>query len=294
MSDPIRVGLVGAGPWAGMFHAPMLAAGPQTRLEAVLARRREAAEALANRHGARVAADMADLVASCDAVALAVPPDVQARLAPAAAAAGLPLLLEKPIGLDLDMARRLRDAVGDVPTMLMLRGRFSPTTRAFLARADTFRASGLTAVSVNSALLGANPFGTPWRREHGALLDIGPHLLDLAQAAAGPIRALAATGSSLDWVALTTRHEGGAVGQIALSLAIGASHGMLTCRLYGRAGVVALDPPDEPDEDAQATTSAVRVEFAEMVRTGVSHPLDVGHGLRLQEWLEVAARDLAS
>jgi len=31
-STPIVVGLVGAGPWASMFHAPMLAAGPETRL----------------------------------------------------------------------------------------------------------------------------------------------------------------------------------------------------------------------------------------------------------------------
>ncbi|NEA43746.1 gfo/Idh/MocA family oxidoreductase, partial [Streptomyces sp. SID11385] len=32
---PVRVGLVGAGPWARTMHARVLAAGPETRLTAV-------------------------------------------------------------------------------------------------------------------------------------------------------------------------------------------------------------------------------------------------------------------
>ncbi|MFE6133357.1 gfo/Idh/MocA family oxidoreductase, partial [Streptomyces sp. NPDC056437] len=38
---PVRVGLVGAGPWARAMHARMLAAGPETTLTAVWARRPE-------------------------------------------------------------------------------------------------------------------------------------------------------------------------------------------------------------------------------------------------------------
>jgi predicted dehydrogenase len=44
----IRVGLVGAGPWAGMFTAPMLASAPGMSLAAVWTRRPAAAEALAH------------------------------------------------------------------------------------------------------------------------------------------------------------------------------------------------------------------------------------------------------
>ena len=43
MSDRVAVGLVGAGGWADLVHAPTLAAGPQTRLAGVWARRPEAA-----------------------------------------------------------------------------------------------------------------------------------------------------------------------------------------------------------------------------------------------------------
>src|SRR5690606_24187086 len=46
-ADALTVGLVGAGPWASMFHAPAIAGGPETRLAAVWARRPEAAGELA-------------------------------------------------------------------------------------------------------------------------------------------------------------------------------------------------------------------------------------------------------
>ncbi|MFD1312107.1 gfo/Idh/MocA family oxidoreductase, partial [Streptomyces kaempferi] len=49
---PVEVGLVGAGPWARAMHARMLAAGPETRLAAVWARRAEAARETAAPHGA--------------------------------------------------------------------------------------------------------------------------------------------------------------------------------------------------------------------------------------------------
>jgi predicted dehydrogenase len=277
-----------------MFHAPMLAAGPQTRLAVIYARRLEAAQELASQYGARATDDIGELVGSCAAAAFAVPPDVQASLAPVAARAGLPLLLEKPVGLDLAMAQHLRDDVRGVPTMLMLRGRFSPRIRDFLARAEGFRPTGVTSVSVNSALLGDNPFGTPWRRRHGALLDIGPHVLDLVDAAASPIVDLSATGSAQSWVALTTHHENGAVGQMSLSLSVGVADGVFECTLYGPDGVVHLAPPDPAVDEGTATMDTIRAEFAAMVGSGTSHPLGVERGVRLQELIERAARQLTA
>ena len=91
----LRTGLVGAGPWAEMFHVPMLSAGAGTTLEAVWSRRPEAAQAVAAEVGATPASTFEDLLDRCDAVAFAVPPDVQAELAPRAAAAGKHLILEK-------------------------------------------------------------------------------------------------------------------------------------------------------------------------------------------------------
>src|ERR1700710_2608576 len=110
--EPIAVGLVGAGPWAAILHAPMLAAGPETRLAGVWARRPDAAAALAARHGTEGCTQIEDLFDRWDAVAFAVPPEAQAELAVAAAAAGKAVLLEKPIAADIGGAERLADAVG--------------------------------------------------------------------------------------------------------------------------------------------------------------------------------------
>ena len=85
---PIAVGLVGAGPWAERAYAPMLAAGPETRLAGVWARRAEAATALASAHGCEAAASFEALLERCDAIAFAVPPDVQVELGVRAARAG--------------------------------------------------------------------------------------------------------------------------------------------------------------------------------------------------------------
>src|SRR5215212_7364292 len=93
--------LVEVGPWAARMHGPVLAAGPQTRLAAVWARRPEAATQLAARLGTYAARSYEELLDRCEAVAFAVPPDVQATLAPRAARAGKALLLEKPIALGL-------------------------------------------------------------------------------------------------------------------------------------------------------------------------------------------------
>ena len=71
---PVRVGLVGAGPWARAMHARMLAAGPETTLTAVWARRPEAAQETAAPYGAKVAASFDELLEQCEAVAFAVPP----------------------------------------------------------------------------------------------------------------------------------------------------------------------------------------------------------------------------
>ena len=126
------MGLVGAGPWAEMVHAPMLAAGPNTRLAGVWARRPEAAA----RFGAPVFERIEELFDNCEAVAFSVPPAVQAELGVRAAKAGKALLLEKPLAADLEGARRLAEAVAEagVASQMVLTWRYSAATRAFLAR----------------------------------------------------------------------------------------------------------------------------------------------------------------
>jgi predicted dehydrogenase len=281
---PVEVGLVGAGPWAATMHAPMLAAGPQTRLAAVWARRPEAAAQLAAKLGTHAAGSYAELLDRCEAVAFAVPPDVQAALAPRAARAGKALLLEKPLALDLGGARALAGTVAEygVVTQLVLTKRYHRRTRAFLTAAETFDASGARAGYLHGAFL-AGPLATGWRLTRGALYDLGPHLLDLADAALGPIEELRAAGDSRRWIELTCVHRGGAVSQLSLSGAVGLPSSRAGIELFGPAGSLALD---FGTVDHDECWPVLRAEFAAAVRSGVPHPLDVRRGLVLQELLD--------
>ena len=169
MADTVRTGLVGAGPWATVMHAPLLAGGPGTSLEAVWARREDAATELARQYGASVAGSFDELLERCDAIAFAVPPDVQAALAPRAAAAGKHLLLEKPLAFSLADAERLAAAVDEagVRTLLFLTNRFTAEGREFVRRVAEAEPQAAQARSLGGGSLPGSFFATPWRVARG-------------------------------------------------------------------------------------------------------------------------------
>jgi predicted dehydrogenase len=293
----VAVGLVGAGPWAAMLHAPMLAGGPETTLAGVWARRPEAARALAEAHGSRAVGSLEELWDVCEAVAFALPPDVQAELAVVAARAGKHLLLDKPVALTLRAAEELAAVVGEtgVVSQMVLTNRYSPTGRAFLAAAEEFEVLGARCASLSGALLDESPFATPWRRRHGALLDVGPHLFDLVEAAVGPVEELSGRGDPLRWVSLTCRHAGGQVSEISMSLTLPLVPTVFECALYGPSGALSYRrPPDPPSAmaDLEAAGATLRREFAAAVTSGNASALDVSRGLRLQRLIDAAARSL--
>lgn len=287
--SPVRVGLVGAGPWARMVHAPTLAAGPHTALAGVWARRPEAAAELAAAHGVPAFDRLDALYDACEAVAFAVPPAVQAELAADAARRGKALLLEKPIGLDLAGAERLAGAVGDagVASLVVLTFRFSPIVRAFLRDVEGLALVGGRGHFLMGSFLGG-PFATPWRLEHGPLLDLGPHIVDLLDAAAGPVVRVRAHGDASRWIGLLLDHASGAVTEASLTGWSGCpmSAGV---ELHTAEGVHTVDCAAAA---SPATFATIAEELADTVRTGVPHPIDVQRGLHVQRLLAAALTDL--
>lgn len=290
----ISIGMVGAGPWAGMFTAPLLTSVPGMSLAAVWARRPAAAESLAHEHGAVVVESFDDLLAACDAVAFSVPADVQAPLAVTAARAGKHLLLEKPIGFTVADAQAVADAADDagVATQLMLTYRFTEQVRTFLDAVASAQVRYVRTAMVGSGALGGSPFATPWRQTAGAaLLDLGPHTLDLVEAAAGPIAELRATETG-GVVTVTTVHGDGAGGHVAISLTTPGAAGRLEAEAVTDAGhAVLADPTPYRPADVQRT---IADEFARAVRGEFHQPLDVHHGVRLQHLIAAVAESIDS
>jgi predicted dehydrogenase len=277
-----------------MFHAPLLAAGPDLALSAVWARRPEAAEQLAGQHGAEAVATFEDLLTRCDAVAFSVPPDVQAALAPRAARAGKHLLLEKPLAVTVEDADAIAAAAAaaGVVTQLILTYRYTPTVREFLATLDGGTVRHVRTAFVTAGALAGSPFATPWRQQAGAaLLDVGPHALDLAEAVAGPVTRVSATESG-GVVAITTTHAGGASGHVTLSVTTPDAQGPLEGVAVTDGGRVVL--ADLSARDLDAAPRQVAQDFAAAV-TGERHqPIDVHRGAALQRLLAAVALSITT
>ena len=288
-----RVGLVGAGPWASMFHAPMLAGASRLELSVVWARRPEAAAALAARFGVEAVGSFDDLLARCDAVAFAVPPDVQATLAVRAADSGRHLLLEKPVATTLADAERLAAAVdrAGVRSQLVLTIRYRREVRAFLRTVVPETVRYARASYLGDGALAGSRFATPWRQGgEGALLDVGPHTFDLLEAVAGPVTELRAAVLKGVTVASTV-HQHGAVGQVALSVTTPAGPGGVDLDVVTDRGFVTM--PTAPADEAEVWRT-ITDELADTIERSEPHPLDVHHGVRLQRVLDAVARSAAT
>ena len=275
----------------------MLAGGPETTLAGVWARRPEAARELAGAYGSRAVSSLEELFEGCEAVAFAVPPDVQAELGVVAARAGKHLLLDKPVALTVGAAEALAAAVGEagVVSQMVLTNRYGPHGRAFLAEAEGFEVVGARCASLSGALLADSPFATLWRRRHGALLDVGPHLFDLLEGAVGPIEELSGRGDPLRWVSLTCRHAGGEVSEVSMSLTLPLAETVFECNLYGPSGALGYRRPAgraAAEAELEAAGATLRREFAAAVTSGNPPAFDVRRGLRLQRLIDAAARSL--
>ena len=297
-TPPVRVGLVGAGQWARTMHAPMHAAGRETVLTGVWSPSRERASALAATFGVRAFASLDELLDASEAVDFAVPPAAQAELALEAAAAGRALLLEKPLAASFEAAARLVDAIdaAGAVSIVNLTRRYQARTREFLEQANALR-GGVLAITgryVHGGFLEtgfiAEAERNGWRSDLGALYDLGPHLLDLADAAAGRIRRVTSSGNAGEVVLLTTNHEGGAVGQFVISGRVETSQVLAGLDVYGEAGYLAYSTRGLEVSEAAAT---LRAEFAAAVRTGVPVAVDAHRALEVQRIVDAAARSLA-
>ncbi|RAS60345.1 putative dehydrogenase [Lentzea atacamensis] len=292
MDEQLRVGLVGAGPWAQMIHAPGIANHPGTTLTGVWARRQEAAAELAGTYGAEPFADFAEMLSTVDAVAFCVPPAVQGPMAIEAANAGKHVILEKPIAESVEVAERLAAAVSDagVVSLVVLTRRYAPETKELLAQLHrTGGWTGADARWLTGALLDGPFANSPWRHEKGALEDIGPHAFDLLDAALGEITdVIAANVSPTGLWQLILQHASGATSTLSLTLSLPLQPPFTDFTVFGVNGHRTLNSRDTSALDC---FTILLDDFVAMVDSGTTtHECDVRRGLHLQRIIDLARR----
>ncbi|MER5939399.1 Gfo/Idh/MocA family oxidoreductase [Streptomyces sp. NPDC001928] len=287
----MRIGLLGTGPWARMAHAPALSGHGELDFVGVWGRRTAPTKELADSHGVRAYDEVDALLADVDAVAVALPPAIQADLAVRAAWAGCHLLLDKPLAPTVEQARAVVEAVeaAGVASVVFFTARFQSETETWVTEQAavegwfTGRAQWLGSVFSGDD----SPFAdSPWRREKGALWDVGPHALSVLLPVLGDARRVtAAAPGPGDTVHLVLDHVSGASSTLALSLTAPPAAAGAAVELRGTAGVTLLP---ESSESAVSAFGRAGDALLTAARTGQAHACDAGFGLRVSEILAEA------
>ncbi|MEV6053777.1 Gfo/Idh/MocA family oxidoreductase [Streptomyces sp. NPDC052107] len=286
----MRIGLLGTGPWAQAAYAPALAGHPGVEFAGVWGRRPEAATALAAQYDVPAYDDVDALLAGVDAVAVALPPSVQAELAVRAARAGRHLLLDKPLAVSAAEGRAVVAAVerAGVASVVFFTARFQKEPDAWIEEQAavagwfTARAQWLGAVFTSDSPFAASP----WRREKGALWDVGPHALSVLLPVLGDVRqVMAAAHGPADTVHLVLDHATGASSSLTLSLTAPPAAAGADVELRGEAGVTLMPGSSE---GAVPALSRATDALLTAVRTGRPHACDAAFGLRVTEILATA------
>jgi predicted dehydrogenase len=286
----MRFGVLGTGFWASEVHATSLAEHPDAELVGVWGRDLAKAQAVGAQFDVPGTDDLDALLADVDAVSFALPPDVQAPLAERAAAAGKHLLLEKPIALSTAAADRVVAAAqaSGIASVVFFTTRFRTATSTWLDQAARTTLAGGSVTWLGS--LAGSPFdASPWRHEHGALWDIGPHALSLLVPALGPVTAVQAGAGQGDTVHLVLSHGEGIASTVTVSHTTAALAAGIEVWVHGDAGRLVLLP------ESGVAVEAHRVAVDELqaaALTGGAHPCDVVFGRDVVRVLEIAQHAL--
>lgn len=215
VGDVARLGVIGAGQFAGAVLLPALKAAPGARLEVVNSAGGVTAEAARRHFGfTRVAASTDDVIdaADVDAVVVTTRHDSHAGLVAAALRAGKPCFVEKPLairreGLD-DVLAAMRERAGLV--CVGFNRRFAPGVTV-LREKLAHRTSPLHArYRVNAGKLPATHWTLDLDVGGGRVLGECCHFLDLlAFVANSPVQRVQAEAVGADGVVALLRHADG-------------------------------------------------------------------------------------
>ena len=196
MPKSVKVGVVGTSFYADFAHLTSFANHKQAELVAVCGRNRERAKEAAHKHNIpQVFTDYLGLITNggVEAVVIATPDDWHHPITMAALEAGLHVLCEKPLALNLAHAQEMFNKAieADIVHMVCLTARWFP----MYLYAKQLIEDGYIGRLHHSEFSFVGNYGRTdsyiWRfdksRANGILGDFGPHMLDLAAWLVGDI-----------------------------------------------------------------------------------------------------------
>ena len=192
----LRLGILGPGGIAARHARAAAALADEVELVAVCGRDEAKTQAFAAEHGGVATTDFARMLdtARLDLLVVALPPFAHDGQMEAAARAGVNLLVEKPIALDLTRARSMVDAAQPVVAACGFMYRFGAAVERW-QDADTGRALHF------SGSFHCNALHAPWwrsiDRSGGQMVEQLIHLIDLARESLGMPQTVYARAANL-------------------------------------------------------------------------------------------------
>ena len=287
----LNVGLVGAGNMAVTHAGGWAAAGD--RVTHVLGTGSTRAAELANELGATVAGDYNELLAQVDVVDICSPTDTHLDYIRGAAARGIPIVCEKPLGrtgAEAAEAVSVCEAAG-IPLLVAHVVRFFPEYAAARQRVLAGDLGEVAVMRLDRSTyfpVGDGSWFSDHARSGGVVLDLMIHDVDYARWVAGDVvrvyaRSAQPPGSG-GHVLATLRHAGGALthvqgswafpkGSFRTSLEIAGSDGLLTLHASEPFQSIA-EPSDDISDVPQPPTTLAESPYV----TQMKHFSAVLHG----------------
>lgn len=298
-----RIGLIGAGKHGSRYARHLRADFDDLELSALSRRDGERLRRDAEAWGAAAYADYRDLIGSgrVDAVIAVVPPHLHLDIVCAAAAAGVPLLLEKPAAPSLAIGRQMLAALArdPVPVMVAQTLRYNAAVRAIRARLGEIGAISSISLSQRFEPSPLEWLDDPARSGGGIVLHTGVHSFDLMRHLTGhEIESVTAqiarlrTRRTEDGCAATASLNGGRIlATVSLARTAGGRIGSIEVageratlvgdHVSSRAHIVrGRDIEVLPVAEATPTVREVIRDFVTALRAGEAPPIGLDDGLR--------------
>jgi predicted dehydrogenase len=263
--QPLKLGIIGTGIAARELHWPALKQMPDRyQVVAVANRSCDKAEAFADMVGlksASVYSDYCQLLArdDLDVVDLALPPQLNYKVARAAAESGIHVICEKPIAITMEEAHAMVALSSEfgIQVLIAENFRYDNAIRKAKMLLDEGKINSPFMLSyqyVQPVPLDDEIASRPWRQQPvhagGCLSDHGVHMIDVVRYLMGEVAEVQVFGRDLhkylvgmDTAVYNLKFESGAVGSIQWSFSV-ASEQRSIIQLWSDDGTMQISPDE--------------------------------------------------
>lgn len=263
MSRQLRIGMVGTSWYSDLIHLPQLHEYPRASVAAICGRNRERADELAAKYSIpQVFTDYREMIdkGGLEALVVATTDDTHHPIVMAALEAGLHVMCEKPLAINIQQAREMygkAEAAG-IKHAVFFTNRWVPLMRYIKELVDEGHIGRCYECSFQFFMGFGREKQYAWRfdrtRGNGMLADLGSHMADLARWFVGDLAAVSADLTTFverpgadggkidpanDSVTAVLRFQNGAHGTLHVSaLAHTGQWPHLSVSLYGTQGTL--------------------------------------------------------